>query len=617
MINNPAMRRLLVLVLTALALTAPGQDPKGRYTKYEYNIPMRDGIKLYVCAYVPKNKPGSHPILLERTPYGAGPYGADSYRDPSRGSKKFEEAGYIFAYGDVRGIHMSEGVFEDVRPQLQFRTGHDDVDESTDTYDTIDYLIKHVKDNNGRVGIWGISYPGGYAALGAIHNHPALKAASPQAPVSEWFIGDDMHHHGAFFLQDCFSFFSGMGGPKNNPSPGWPPLFQFDIGGDAYKFFLNLGPIKNANGPKYFNNRCKFWNDVTYHPDYDDFWQARNVEHNMRGVTCPLLTVGGWFDAEDMFGALHVYKATGEQNENWNGLCMGPWYHGGWSSGLMDRLGDVEFGSNTSKTFQDEVEFPFFDACLRGDGKPAIPKVTVFETGRNEWHKFDTWPPKGLKRVEYYLGPGSTLLAHAPVGDRQPSFDQYVSDPMNPVPYQGGTLQWRSTTYMDDDQRFAEARPDVLSYKSEPLTADTTWAGPVTADLWVKVSTTDADFVVKVIDVYPRGTKSSHGKDLSGYEQLVRADVMRGKYRRSYQNPVPFVPGVPDEVKFPLPDLYHTFRKGHRIMVQVQSSWFPLVDRNPQSYCNIYTCGQDAFVKSTVEVERGAGHFSRIEVGKM
>ncbi|MBS1724502.1 MAG: CocE/NonD family hydrolase [Armatimonadetes bacterium] len=607
------MRTGLAVVIAGLAVLAGAQSVKDRYVKYEYNVPMRDGARLYVSVYVPKDKPGDHPILLERTPYGAGPYGPEAYKGGFGGSKKFADAGYIFAFTDVRGIHMSEGVFEDVRPQLQVVTKPSDVDESTDSYDTIDYLVKHVPHNNGRVGTWGISYPGGYAALSAINSHPALRAASPQAPVSEWFIGDDMHHHGAFFLQDCFSFFSGMGAPKNNPAPNWPPVFRFNINNDAYKFFLDLGPIANANKEPYFAGKSKFWNDATTHPDYDDFWQARNVEHNMKGVKCSVLTVGGWFDAEDLYGALHIYDSTEKQNKTWNSLVMGPWSHGGWASRNFTQLGDVTFGSNTSQWFQDNVEFPFFDACLRGDGKPKLPEATVFETGRNVWRQFPSWPPKGTRPTNYYFA-DNKALSSAP--DTRPgSFDQYVSDPMNPVPYEGGTLRGRSRTYMLADQRFAESRPDVLTYRSTVLESDVTWAGPVVADLWTTISTTDADFVVKVIDVWPDGSKNGAGKDMSGFEQLVRGDIMRGKYRRSYQNPQPFVPGSAEQVKFALPDVFHTFLKGHRIMVQVQSSWFPLADRNPQTFCDIYHCDQSAFKTANVQIWRGLSHGSHIEVG--
>jgi len=611
------MRRCtLALLLLTAALSLFGQSQSDLYTKYEYRIPMRDGVKLYTSVYVPKNKPGKHPILLMRTPYGAGPYGPDRYRPGHGGSAKFREAGYIFAYQDVRGIHMSEGVFEDMRPQLIVRTGPHDIDESTDTYDTVDYLVKNVPNNNGRVGLWGISYPGGYAALGAINSHPALKAASPQAPTADWFLGDDMHHNGAFFLQDCFSFFSGMGAPKNNPSPGWEPVFRFDLAGDAYRFFLHIGPVRNTNGEKYFNGKSKFWNDALAHPNYDEFWQARSVPHNMKGVRCAMLTVGGWFDAEDLWGPLHVYAHTEKNNTNWNSLVMGPWIHGGWAGRQGSRLADYDFGPNPSEWYRENVEFPFFDAFLRGNAPPKLAEAIMFRTGANQWHHLDAWPPKRLTPAHYYLAAERGLTKRTPPKTPTLEGDSYLSDVNNPVPYEGGSLLRRSVTYMAADQRFAFERPDVLSYQTDPLTQDTTWAGPVWADLWVKITGTDADFVVKVIDVWPNGSKNAAGKDMSGYQQLVRAEVFRGKYRNSFQNPSPFRPNLPERVKFALPDLFHTFAKGHRIMVQIQSSWFPLVDRNPQTFCNIYECGPEAFQNATITILRDDSFPTRITVGE-
>jgi hypothetical protein len=610
------MRLSACSVLAALASAALAQGIKGQYQKHEYMVPARDGRRLYVAVYVPKDKPGPHPILLERTPYGAGPYGPDAYRRGFRGSAKFEEAGYAFAFSDVRGRGRSEGEFVNIRPQLTVRTGPHDVDESTDTWDTIEFLVKNVPGNNGRVGLWGISYPGGYAALGAIDSHPALRAASPQAPTADWFLGDDDHHNGAFFLQDSFSFFSGMGS-KNVP---WTPtpergVFSFNLGGDAYKFFLDLGPVKNTNGPQYFGGRYDFWNDLMRHGAYDDFWQSRSVPAAMKGVTCAVLNVGGWFDAEDLYGPLQVYRRTEAQNPAaWNALVMGPWQHGGWA-GTGRSLGRVDFGADTGRWYQDEVEFPFFDAFLRGEGSPAVSEATVFETGSNRWHKMDEWPPSDAVPTSYYLHPDGGLSTVLPPATASPQSDRYVSDPAAPTPYEGGTLGRRSTTYMIADQRFASSRSDVLTYQTPPLESDTTWAGPVHADLWVSMTGTDADFVVKVVDVHPDGAKGVADFDLSGAQILVRAEVMRGKFRDSMSNPSPFVPGQPTRVRYALPDVFHTFRKGHRIMVQVQSSWFPLVDRNPNTFCDIYSCEESAFQKNTIDVHRSGEHSSRVVAG--
>lgn len=611
-----SVRPALSLCVLAIAALCPAQSVRESYDKYEYMVPARDGTQLYVSVYVPKAKPGPMPILMERTPYGAGPYGPDTFRNGFRGSSKFAEAGYIFAYSDVRGRGRSQGDFVNVRPQLLVRTGPHDIDESTDTYDTVDFLVKNVPKNNGRVGLWGISYPGGYAALGAIDSHPALRASSPQAPTAEWFLGDDDHHNGAFFLQDSFSFFSGFGSRNVPPTAERTRgVFRFDIGGDAYKFFLDLGPIKNTQKPEYFAGAYDFWNDLMRHGTYDEFWQARSVPNAMKGVTCGVLNVGGWYDAEDLYGPLHVYAKTEAQNPAaWNAICMGPWQHGGWA-GAGRSLGQIDFGSETGRFFQDEVEFPFFDAFLRGDGKPDVAEATVFDPGAREWHRFDTWPPPGIVDSEYFFGPSETLLTSTPPATREPQADSYVSDPAAPTPYEGGILTRRSRTYMIADQRFADERNDVLVYQTPVLEESVTWVGPVIADLWTSMEGTDADFVAKIIDVMPGGEKGVSDADLTNAQILVRGEVMRGKFRNSFSNPSPFVPGVPSEVKFALPDVFYTFKKGHRIMIQVQSSWFPLVDRNPNTFCDIYSCDESAFRTNKVTIHRSGEHLSRIKVG--
>lgn len=598
--------------VVTLALAAALAAQPTEYRKIEAMVPMRDGTKLYTGVYVPTNRPGKHPMLMERTGYGAGPYGEGRGRN-HRGSIKMREAGYIFVYQDVRGRGMSEGEFEHIRPQLSIRWLPHDVDESTDTYDTVDWLVKNVPDNNGRVGQWGISYPGGYAALGALNNHPALKAISPQAPTADWFLGDDFHHNGVFFLQDAFSFLSGFDAPRSGPGGPRARLFSFNMEGDAYKFFLDLGPLRNTQDEKYFGGRSRFWNDMFRHGTYDEFWQARSVPANMRNVTASILTVGGWFDAEDLYGALAVYKATEAQNKGiFNALCMGPWSHGGWAGPTGDRLGDVLFGSMTSRHYQDEIEFKFFDACLRGDGKPPIAEANVFETGANQWRTFDAWPPTTARSTAYYFDAAEKLVLPPP---KTAGAEAYESDPSNPVPYEGGKLGGRSSTYMIADQRFADERPDVLTYATAPLEEDVTWAGPVRANLFVETTSTDADFVVKIVDVQPKGSVGARDKDLSDAQILVRGEIMRAKFRNSYSNPQPLTPGKVETVSFALPDVLHTFKKGHRIMVQVQSSWFPLADRNPQTFGDIYSLGPEAFVKSTIRIHRGGVNLSGIEVG--
>lgn len=568
------------------------QTLQDRYIKYEYMIPMRDGIHLYTAVYVPKNKPGKHPILLERWTSGAGPYGPNKYRG-HRGSAKFVENGYIFADQDVRGVGHSEGVFVNVRPQLINPLKPQDIDESTDTYDTIDYLIKHVPDNNGRVGLWGISYRGFYAAVGAINTHPALRAISPQAPVSDWFLGDDFRHNGALMLMDAVR--TGTRDP--------------DTGGDPYRFFLEHGTLAQLTHD-YFQEPGSLWKDLMEHDTYDDFWQARNLPHNMRNVHCAVMTVGGWFDAEDLWGALHTARATSAHNHGIpTTLVMGPWSHGMWAGSEGERLGDQDFGQPTALFFQNEIEFPFFDSFLRGNGKRRLPAAWVFETGANRWRTFRQWPPREAKPTNFYFLPDKTIGIAPPTASD--AYDAYISDPASPVPYQGGVIHRRTVEYMVDDQRFAAARKDVLTYQTAPLASDLTLAGPITADLYVSVSSTDADFVVKVVDVFP---DDSPGK-LAGYQMLVRAEVLRAKFRNSFANPTPLAPMKIEHTIYELPDILHTFRKGHRLMVQIQSSWFPLVDRNPQQFMDISTAKPEDFHAATIHIHRGALSASHLRVG--
>jgi putative CocE/NonD family hydrolase len=603
-------RTLAVAVAAMFALSvssslAQNQPPfRERYTKLEYMIPMRDGVKLYTAVYAPKNMPGKHPILMERTPYGAGPYGLDQYRG-TRGSKKMQDAGYMFAWQDVRGRGHSEGMFVNDRPQLIVHNKPNDVDESTDTYDTIDYLVKHVPDNNGRVGLWGISYPGFYAGAGAINSHPALKAASPQAPVSGWFVGDDFHHNGALFLMDALGFARFGESEEVSKSHTFPSL---NVGQDKYKWYLENG--NPAQLTEKLTGTDGIWNDLLTHTTYDEYWQSRDLPHSMTNVHCAVMTVGGWFDAEDCWGALHTYKGAEAQNPRiYNTLVMGPWYHGMWAGGAGTKFGDMDWGQPTSTYFQDNIEFPFFDAFLRGNGKPKLPEAQVFETGANRWRSFPVWPPREVKQTAFYLRPGKALSTSVPTS--QTSSDSYVSDPANPVPYQGGAIRNRTREYMIDDQRFATSRPDVLSYSSSVMDNDLTIAGPVQADLRFTSTSTDCDFVVKVIDVFP---DDAPGK-LAGYQMLVRAEIFRAKFRDSYQNPQPLTPGKVERLSYEMPDVLHTFKKGHKMMVQVQSSWFPLVDRNPQQFLNIYTAKPEDYKPATIQIRTSSSNPSSIRVG--
>ncbi len=616
----------IVALATLSAVCFAQSTVRDRYEKQELNISMRDGVKLFTAVYSPRDKSRRYPFLMIRTPYSVGPYGASAYRDSLGPNPAYEQEGFIFVYQDVRGRYMSEGEFSNMRPQLARYAGPKDIDESTDTYDTIDWLVKNVPNNNGRAGVWGISYPGFYAAAATINSHPALKAASPQAPIADWFVGDDFHHRGAFFLIDGFNFMNGFGRPRAGPTTSYPPGIQHGTP-DGYKFFLELGPLKNADA-KYFKGQVSFWNDMMRHGTYDEFWKSRNLLPHLKNVKCAVLVVGGFFDAEDLYGPLAIYESIERNNPGIvNTLCMGPWFHGGWVRSDGAKFGDIEFGGKTSILFQNDVEFPFFMEHLKGiEPKRTLPEAFAFATGSNEWLGFDAWPPKAVKPRGIYLQSGGKISTTPTIDTARTAFDEYLSDPGRPVPYRSDVSVSRNREYMIADQRFAATRPDVLVYQSDPLKEPMKLAGPIDAELWITTTGTDADFVVKLIDVfpdtfaYPRSLSTEPPNvrtpepPMGGYQMLVRGEVMRGKFRNSYERPEPFVPGKPTLVNVPLPDVCHTFLPGHRIMVQVQSSWFPLVDRNPQSFVDIYSCDESAFQKATHRVLRSAVHRSVLRV---
>jgi hypothetical protein len=510
---------------------------------------------------------------------------------------------------------MSEGVFEDIRPVIPVKKSDKDFDESTDTWDTVDWLVKNVKNNNGNVGIFGISYPGFYSTMGLINAHPAVKAVSPQAPVTAWFMGDDFHHNGAFFLLDCFSFYYSNGQPHRAPTRKGYPSFKWPVP-DSYEFFLSVGADKNIV-PEFLGDSIKFWNDAFSHPDYDDFWKARDPRPFLKNVTPAVMTVGGWFDAEDLYGTLHTYEAIEKQNSPSvkNFLVMGPWSHGQWAFGKGNNLGNIYWGFDANNKFQ-TLEKKFFDFYLKGEGKDKMDEATIFVTGSNEWRSFDTWPPKNVVEKSLYLQPSGAISFSPPESTN--NFDEYVSDPMKPVPYAEAVHVYRTAEYMTDDQRFASRRPDVMVYQTDILQDDLTMTGPLTADLFVSTTGTDADYIVKLIDVFPPETKADISTDvkvpLGGYQMLVRGEVFRGKYRNSFEKPEPFIPGKVTEVRFGMPDIAHTFKKGHRIMVQIQNSWFPLVDRNPQKFIDIYTCSDSDFQKSTQRIYHDTNYSSSIIV---
>jgi putative CocE/NonD family hydrolase len=613
----------LLLALLAAALlpqlaAAQGLEAvKAQYTKYEYRIPMRDGKKLFTAVYVPKDAAGRFPILLTRTPYSVGPYGIDRYKDNLGPSPLFGKEGYIFAYQDVRGRWMSEGTHVNMRPHLAEKHGPQDIDESTDTYDTIDWLVKHVPGNNGKVGLWGISYPGFYTAAGMIDAHPALKAASPQAPINDWFAGDDWHHNGALLLPHAFNFLANFGRPRPEPTRKGPHAFEHDTP-DGYDFFLSMGPLPNAD-LKYFKGDVAFWNEVMKHGSFDEFWQARNLRPHLKNIKPAVMTVGGWFDAENLFGALETFRkveATSPMTNNI--LVMGPWLHGGWSNGDGNVLGSVPFNSKTAEFYRAQIELPFFEFYLKRKGEMKHPKAWVFETGTNQWRKYDAWPPKNAKAQSLYFHAAGKLGHTAPDNGTEEASDEYVSDPAKPVPHIDKTGIGMLPEYMVADQRFAARRPDVLVYETAPLEEDVTLAGPIRVDLHVSTTGTDSDWVVKLIDVYPPDfpdpDPNPAGVRRGNYQQLLRGDVMRGKFRNSLEKPEAFTPGKPARVQFTMQDVYHTFRPGHRIMVQVQSSWFPLVDRNPQTFVDIYAAKESDFRKATQRVYRSREMASHITV---
>jgi len=620
------MKRLLLLVLIFICIGVKAQNTDStwfqeHYTKKEVLIPMRDGVKLFTSVYTPKDSSEKHPILITRTPYSCAPYGEDKYNSYWKSYLlTYLKEGYIMVTQDVRGRWMSEGEFVDVRPFNANKKGKE-IDEASDTYDAIDWLVKNIPNNNGNVGVFGISYPGFYSTMAAASNHPALKAVSPQAPVTNWFVGDDFHHNGAFFIMDCFSFYSSFGKPRPQPTTVGPKDFDYYTH-DNYKFYLETGTLKNF--AKLMGDSIKFWKDLYAHPDYDVWWQARDARNATKVLHPAMLWVGGNFDAEDNWGAWNAYKAAEANNKakDFNRIVMGPWYHGQWAGKDGTHLGNVCFGSNTSEWYQQNIEVPFFNYYLKGKGDASsIAEANIFLTGANEWKQFKQWPPAEAVNQEIYLHASGKLSWDKP--GVQKSFSGYTSDPSKPVPYAEEVHFNRTREYMTDDQRFAARRPDVLVFQTDTLTEDVTVAGNVVADLLTSISTTDADFVVKLIDVFPDNLSHNDVNiyadedpikkyPMGGYQMLVHGEIFRGRYRNSFEKPAAFTPGKVEEVKFKVADVAHTFLKGHRIMVQVQSSWFPLADRNPQQFVDVYHCDDKDFIKSDIKIYHDAGHASKI-----
>lgn len=576
-------------LLILFGLGAYGQEIdtafiKSNYSKKEVYIPMRDGVRLFTTIYEPIDVSVDYPLLMIRTPYSAAPYGAGNYKLPLGPSANYAKEGFVFVYQDVRGKYMSEGEFVANRPLLN----NSSTNESTDTYDTIDWLVNNIKSNK-KVGVWGVSAPGLYASMSLINSHPALKAVSPQAPVTDWFLGDDRHYNGAFLLMGSFSFLSSFGKQRDSIGTRHPGGFYNYQTTDSYNFYLETGALKNFN-KKYLQGKSVLWNEMMENPDYNSYWENRSYLKHIKQVNSHVLLVGGWFDQEDLYGPLKTYAHLNKHNSDNLHFVMGPWYHGSWTRFEGDSLGQLSFESKTGRFYRENIELPFFKKHLKGSSADLQP-VTIFYTGANKWRNHDTWPPVEANMKSIYLKDSKKLSFIKPM--KEEGDIGYWSDPAKPVPYTNEKTVYRGYQFMFEDQHFAGKRPDVLVFESDVLEQDVTIAGNIMADLFVSSSGTDADFIVKLIDFHPFKV----GSAMSDYQLMVRGGVMRAKYRHSFAKPEPLTANKVERVKFDLQDAAHTFKKGHKIVVQIQSSWFPLVDRNPQQFLNIYEAEDSDFLK--------------------
>ena len=586
------------------------------YDKREVMIPMRDGVRLFTAIYEPKDRSRKHPILMMRTPYSCEPYGDKFNRDLRSESNLYVKNNYILVYQDVRGRYKSEGEFVQVRPlNPEAKTGKG-IDEATDTYDTIDWLL-HNTYNNGNVGTWGISYDGFYATMTASSRHPALKAVSPQGPVTDWFRGDDRHHNGAFTFLQTTNFLPALEGRHQEKG-----IMREIVKNDVYTDFLALGTFKDADA-LVNDTTPTLWNMIKTHPNFDEFWQTRDARRSCYDLQPAILVVGGLFDSEDCYGAWNLYKAIREQSPATNlYLAFGPWWHGGWKRADFQGFGNMYFGGSPSDFYLREIEYPFFRRYLEGEGEGPAHRVSVFHTGKNEWEFGDAWPVRSVREVPIYLHEGGRISGEAP--SETASFTEYVSDMSRPVPYTANPTRYRTKEYMIDDQRFATARPDVITFVSDTLTDSLTLAGPIEVELQVAIGSTDADFMVKLIDVFPenytypeeaRKYVADPRYPMSGYQLMVRGELFRGRYREGFDSPKAFTPDSITPVKYTLYDVAHTFLPGHRLMIQVQSSWFPIIDRNPQKFIDTYHCSVEDFeMRMPVKVYHQKDAASRIVV---
>ena len=619
--KNYPLKALIILLLTFLIVsctktTTEEQEDKyveENYTKTEITITMRDGIQLFTTIYSPKDTSKKYPILLQRTPYSVRPYGADKFKTRIGPNKHLMEEGNIIVYQDVRGRWMSEGTYDNMRAYIPNKKSEKDIDESSDTYDTIDWLVKNIENNNGNVGTWGISYPGFYSTYSTIDAHPALKAASPQACIGDFFF-DDFHHNGAYLLS-YFRITPLFGTQKNAPSDtSWYKMPDIKTK-DQYQFFLDAGPLSNLNS--YFQNEKLdnptvqlddksddfFWEELKEHPNYDEVWQSKGIIQHLKNIKSSVATmvVGGWFDAEDLYGPLETYKTIEKYNkDNYNTLVFGPWSHGQWArTNATNSVGNYYFGDSISLFYQEKIETTFFNHFLKGAGdkNSGLPEAYVYDSGKKEWKTYDTWPPKNVQKQTMFLSDDQKLTETI----KKETGIQFISDLKKPVPYSEDIKTvFTPRKYMTDDQRFAARRSDVLVYETEVLTEDLTMAGDILANLQVATTGTDADWIVKVIDVHPADAEDQENMQkhlkMSNYHLLVRSEVMRGKFRNSFTYPEPFIPNKKTGVPIKLQDVFHTFKKGHKLQVQVQSTWFPLIDLNPQTYVdNIFKATEEDF----------------------
>ena len=599
------MKRFLIflwVILSCIQLQAQLDENyvKDNYNKTETYITMRDGVRLFTTIYSPKDTSQKYPILFQRTPYSCRPYGEDQFRSKIGPNEFLMQDGYIIVYQDVRGRWMSEGVYDNMRAYIPNKKGKQ-TDEASDTYDSIDWLVKNVPNNNGKVGTWGISYPGFYATYSLLDAHPALKASSPQACIGDFYF-DDFHHNGAYLLS-YWRATAVFGYMKTEPSDkSWYTFPKLGTK-DQYQFFLDAGPLSNLD--EYYKEDNVFWQQLKDHPDYDEFWQSRGIIQHLKDIKPAVMVVGGLFDAEDLYGPFETYEKIEENSNNYNTMVFGPWSHGDWARGRKRQaIGNVYFGDNISENYQRDVETPFFHHFLKGDGSgdTGLPEAYVYDSGSREWKTYSEWPPENTRKKTYWLQSRQRLNQ---VTEKSYTFETFISDPANPVPYSEDIkMVFTPRKYMTDDQRFAGRRPDVLVFETPVLTEDVTMAGDIMAKLQVATTGTDADWVVKVIDVYPGDSEDTEETQdhlkMSNYHMMVRSEVMRGRYRNDFSNPEPFVPGQKTEVAIKLQDVHHTFKKGHKIQIQVQSTWFPLIDRNPQTFVpNIFKAEVSDFQKQT------------------